>query len=91
MFHGERDQLVPYHQSRLLFDKLASAGKDARFFSFPHARHGTYLEMLSDADTQRGARQETTRDGRTTRPAPAHPTWQTVISFLRSELHTGGR
>ncbi|MCP9210472.1 alpha/beta hydrolase [Streptomyces sp. NEAU-Y11] len=90
MFHGEQDQLVPHHQSRLLFDKLASVGKDARFFSFPDARHGTFLQMLSDDDTRRGARQETTRDGHTTRPAPAHPTWQTVVTFLRSALGTGG-
>ncbi|MFI9258280.1 alpha/beta fold hydrolase [Streptomyces sioyaensis] len=91
MFHGEQDQLVPYHQSRLLFDKLAAAHKDARFFSFPHTGHGTFLEMLSDADTQRGASEETTRNGHTTRPTPAHPSWQTVVSFLKSELHTAGR
>lgn len=88
IFHGKQDQLVPYHQSRLLFDKLAAAHQDARFFSFPKARHGTFLEMLSDPDTQRGASQETTRHGHTTRPAPAHPSWQTVISFLKSALHT---
>ncbi|TXC98819.1 hypothetical protein [Streptomyces sp. ISID311] len=82
---------MPYHQSRRLFDKPAAAHKDARFFSFPHTGHGTFLEMLSDVDTQRGASQETTRNGHTTRPTPAHPSWQTVVSFLKSELHIAGR
>ncbi|MFD3418907.1 alpha/beta fold hydrolase [Streptomyces decoyicus] len=91
MFHGKQDQLVPYDQSRLLFDKLAAAHKDARFFSFPNTGHGTFLEMLSDPDTQRGASQETTRHGHTTRPTHAHPSWQTVVSFLKDRLHTTGR
>ncbi|WP_431999167.1 alpha/beta hydrolase fold domain-containing protein [Streptomyces sioyaensis] len=91
IFHGKQDQLVPYHQSRLLFDKLAATHKDARFYSFPNTGHGTFLEMLSDADTQRGATLETTRHGHLTRPVPAHPSWQTVVAFLKSQLHTAGR
>jgi len=85
-FHGEQDPFVPYHQSRLLFEKLAVAGDYARLVSFPHAGHGPFLDMLSAPDTRRDAYEETARNGRTTPPRPVTPSWQTVVSFLEQRL-----
>jgi acetyl esterase/lipase len=86
IFHGEQDPFVPYHQSRLLYDKLASAGNDARLISFPHAGHGPFLDMLNDPDTRRDAYEETAHNGQTTPARPATPSWQTVVSFLKQHL-----
>jgi hypothetical protein len=82
ILHGERDTIVPYHQSRLLYDKLAAAGDDARLISFPKAGHGTDFAMLTDDATREGAYQESTKKGHSTQPHPVTPTWQTVLSFL---------
>ncbi|MET8981184.1 alpha/beta hydrolase [Streptomyces sp. NPDC004539] len=88
ILHGEQDGIVPYHQSRLLYEKLAAAGDDVRLFSFPEAGHGTSFAMLGDDATRRGAYVETAAGGRTTPPRPATPTWRTVVSFLDRQLHT---
>ncbi|MEU6117288.1 alpha/beta hydrolase [Streptomyces sp. NPDC047117] len=88
ILHGRQDTFVPYHQSRLLYDALAAAGAEARFLTFPHAAHGTYLEMLSAPATRRDAREESTRAGHRTKPRPATPTWGTVVSFLDRHLRS---
>ncbi|MDF3145649.1 MULTISPECIES: alpha/beta hydrolase [unclassified Streptomyces] len=86
IFHGEPDALVPYHQGRLLYDKLAATGHDARMISFPKAAHGTLFDMLTDDATREGAYEEAARDGRSTPSRPVSPTWNTVISFLNQHL-----
>jgi len=86
ILHGQQDYIVPYHQSRLLYDKLAAAGHEARLISFPNAGHGTNFTMLSDDAVRAGAYEETARDGRTTPPRDVTPTWQTVVSFLDRQL-----
>ncbi|WP_051833005.1 alpha/beta hydrolase [Streptomyces sp. NRRL S-646] len=63
ILHGEQDVIVPHHQSRLLHDKLAAAGDDARLMSFPKAGHGTDFAMLSDDATREGAYEETAHAG----------------------------
>ncbi|MCL8017134.1 alpha/beta hydrolase [Streptomyces sp. AS02] len=82
ILNGEQDVIVPHHQSRLLYDKLAAAGDDARLISFPEAGHGTNFQMLTDDATRKGAHEETARHGHTTPARPVTPTWQTVVSFL---------
>ncbi|MEV7890693.1 prolyl oligopeptidase family serine peptidase [Streptomyces sp. NPDC002817] len=82
ILHGKRDSIVPYHQSSILYDKLAASGDDARLLSFPAAGHGTDFAMLSDDATREGAYEQTAKGGRTTPPRPVTPTWQTVITFL---------
>jgi acetyl esterase/lipase len=89
ILHGEQDAIVPYHQSRLLYDKLAIAGDDARLISFPKAGHGTDFEMLSDDATRKGAYEESAHDGHSTPARPVTPTWQTVVSFLEQRLTVG--
>jgi len=86
ILHGEQDSVVPYHQSRILYDKLAAAGHEARLISFPKAGHGTDFAMLSDDATREGAYEETAEGGRTTPPRAVTPTWQTVVSFLDGHL-----
>jgi acetyl esterase/lipase len=86
ILHGEQDTIVPYHQSRILYDKLAASGDDVRLISFPKAGHGTNFAMLSDNATREGAYEETAHGGQTTPPRPVTPTWQTVVSFLEQRL-----
>jgi acetyl esterase/lipase len=91
IFHGEQDPLVPYHQGRLLRDALASANADVRMISLPHAGHGPISSMLGDPDTRRDAYEEYARHGHTTPPLPGTPSWQTIVSFLTSELRPAAR
>jgi acetyl esterase/lipase len=77
IFHGEQDPFVPYHQSRLLYDALASAGEEARLISFPRAGHGPLEDMLTEDETRRGAYEETTRNGHSMPARPVTPTWPT--------------
>lgn len=91
IFHGEQDPLVPYHQGRLLRDALASANADVRMISLPHAGHGPISSMLGDPDTRRDAYEEYARHGHTTPPLPVTPSWQTIVSFLTSELRPAAR
>ncbi|MET9760469.1 alpha/beta hydrolase [Streptomyces sp. NPDC006372] len=86
IFHGEKDALVPYHQGRLLYEKLAATGHEVRMFSFPAAPHGTLFEMLTDDATRAGAYTESTRAGHSTPARPVTPTWNTVITFLNQTL-----
>jgi acetyl esterase/lipase len=86
IFHGKQDPFVPYHQGRLLFEKLAAAGNDARLISFPHAGHGPFLDMLSDPDTRRDAYEEAAHHGQTTPARPVTLSWQTVLAFLEQRL-----
>lgn len=91
IFHGEQDPLVPYHQGRLLRDALASAKANVRMISLPHAGHGPISSMLGDPDTRRDAYEEYARHGHTTPPVPVTPSWQTIVSFLTSELRPAAR
>ncbi|MFJ9565302.1 alpha/beta hydrolase fold domain-containing protein [Streptomyces fuscichromogenes] len=91
IFHGEQDVIVPYHQSRLLYEKLASAGDDTSLVSFPKAGHGTDFAMLGDDTTREGACEETALDGHMTTARPVTPTWQTIVSFLEQHLVRGTR
>lgn len=91
IFHGEQDPFVPYHQSRLLYDALASAGEEARLISFPRAGHGPLEDMLTDDETRQGAYEETTRNGHNMPARPVTPTWPTVVSFLEQRLRTVSR
>ncbi|MEU1191288.1 hypothetical protein [Streptomyces sp. NPDC005859] len=82
----EQDSIVPYHQSRLPYDKWVASGDAARLISFPKAGHGTALAMLSDDAIRAGAHERTTGGGRSTPPSPVTPRWQTVISFLEQSM-----
>ncbi len=84
--HGVADQLVPHHQSELLYAALVVAGTDATFVSIPGNRHEK--PYLTDA------RASTGRTVSSTRPTGADldlllsegPTWTAVEAFLRHAL-----
>lgn len=40
IFHGTNDELVPFGQSCMLYDKLKECGKPARFYAVEGAHHG---------------------------------------------------
>ena len=40
IFHGSRDELVPFNQSCRLYDKLKACGKDVEFYKLEGAYHG---------------------------------------------------
>lgn len=40
ILHGGKDQLVPFHQSVLLFEALKAAGKEVEFYQLQGAQHG---------------------------------------------------
>ncbi len=84
--HGGADQLVPHHQSELLYGALAAAGTDATFVSIPGNRHEK--PYLADSRASVG------RVVTSTRAAGADlsllhdegPTWAAVAAFLRHAL-----
>jgi acetyl esterase/lipase len=41
IMHGDRDPLVPFNQSVILYEALRDAGKDVQFFKIKDAGHGT--------------------------------------------------
>lgn len=51
ILHGEADTLIPYNQSRYLFDALIAAGNDATLVLFQNLKHGFFNNPnLDEAD-----------------------------------------
>lgn len=82
IFHGQRDALVPYHQSQLLYAALAAVSTDVRFVSYPEAGHGLWREMLEDPIAQRGVFDQSPGNP----PRPATISWATVTDFFQQRL-----
>ena len=40
IFHGTNDELVPFGQSCMLYDRLVQCGKAATFYAIDNAHHG---------------------------------------------------
>ena len=40
IFHGTNDELVPFGQSCMLYDRLVQCGKTATFYAIDNAHHG---------------------------------------------------
>lgn len=40
MMHGSKDELVPFHQSVLIYEALRAAGKEVEFYKLKEAQHG---------------------------------------------------
>lgn len=85
--HGQADQLVPHHQSEVLYDALVAAAADVTFVSIPGNRHEhPYLVDASRAD---GRIVHTTRaadDVDIVALRDVGPTWAVVEAFLRRAL-----
>ena len=85
--HGQADQLVPHHQSELLYEALAAAGADVTFVSIPGNRHEH--PYLADASHSYGRTVHTTRaadDPDIVALRDTGPTWVVVEGFLRRAL-----
>ena len=41
--HGDQDEIVPFHQSVLLYDKLVECKKIVDFYKVRSADHGVFL------------------------------------------------
>lgn len=50
--HGDRDPLVPHHQSVLLFEALRSAGASVEFYTVKGAGHGGFTDPRVDELTR---------------------------------------
>ncbi|MFD0525488.1 alpha/beta hydrolase [Paractinoplanes durhamensis] len=77
--HGERDGLVPTHQSDLLFAALAAAGVPATYYLVPGAGHDK--RIVSPANEQAIVRRTAG-----TSPPGTRPTLATIEAFLHSSL-----
>ncbi|WP_406690979.1 alpha/beta hydrolase [Saccharopolyspora sp. ID03-671] len=83
ILHGTDDPLVPFHQSRLLFDALSEAGVPATLYEMRGRVHEhDYLDETRDFTPRRVHH---TGGGGTTGQAPA--TWTLVADFLDTALH----
>jgi acetyl esterase/lipase len=76
---GERDGLVPVHQSDLLFSALRKAGVPATYYLVPTAGHDK--RIVSPANAPAIVRRTPTAG-----PAGARPTLTTIEAFLRRSL-----
>lgn len=45
MFHGEKDEVVPYHHGKNLYEKVLEKSK-YKFISLEHANHHDIIEQL---------------------------------------------
>ena len=90
ILHGEADTLIPWQQSRLLFDALDSVGEDATLVLFEKLSHGFFNNpQLAEEDygsvtvhrtlTRRSSRARWTSNQQEGIPAM-------VESFLRAHL-----
>jgi dipeptidyl aminopeptidase/acylaminoacyl peptidase len=49
LIHGDQDDVVPYEQSQLMYDKLVQAGVPAQLVIVKNAGH-SFLEANADAE-----------------------------------------
>ncbi|WP_330301865.1 alpha/beta hydrolase [Streptomyces sp. NBC_00589] len=100
ILHGEQHAIVPYHQSRLLYDKLAAAGDDVRLISFPKAEHGHAHGTSGRCTVGRGDQEvvmvRTSVGGtqwlsrRAADPSPTTSHWQSVLASGRDSRRPMG-
>lgn len=86
LLHGQRDPLVPYHQSELLYEALSAAGADVTLVLLPAAEHGPVDDFLSNPAVKQGAFMVASRDGQRSAAQPYDPTWDTLIAFFEQHL-----
>lgn len=50
VFHGERDNIVPFHHSQQMVDALRAAGGNVRFTAYPQAGHDSWTETYNNPE-----------------------------------------
>lgn len=84
ILHGQRDAIVPHHQSELLYEALRAHGNEATFYSIPDTGHER--PYVSDPARAAGYVAVSTRS-----PEVEHrpPTWETIEAFISGAMdHT---
>ena len=83
LLHGLSDQMVPYNQSQLVYEKTRAAGNAARFTLVPGAGHS--VEDVIDAEV--ATTRITNRRGQETVSEGTGPTWDDIDQFFRQNLN----
>ena len=78
LLHGLADFVVPFNQSRLVYDATAAAGNEARFTLVPSAGHA--VEDIIEA--QEATTWATNGDGRETETVGTGPSWDEIEDFI---------
>jgi acetyl esterase/lipase len=89
ILHGQKDVVVPYNQSELLYHALSAVGTDVTLVTLPRGGHGHWNEFLIDPTVNEGAFAFASQDGRRNPAQPMNLSWETVIRFF--EQHLCGR
>jgi acetyl esterase/lipase len=84
--HGERDLLVPAHQSELLYAALEAAGAEATLILAPQGEHGVWPAHLNDPAVNAGAVARSSRPGSGAAARPVELNWDTIIDFFVQHL-----
>jgi len=84
--HGQRDQLVPWQQSVLLYRAVQRACGDARLILIPQGEHGQWNEFFTDPAVNAASQLSRTRDCRSTQARPVRLSWTDVIDFFDRRL-----
>jgi acetyl esterase/lipase len=82
VLHGLADPLVPYNQSRLVYDATTGEGNEARFTLVPGAGHNMFQIVDADAATT----WSTNRGGHERVVSGAGPSWDDIDRFLHTNL-----
>ncbi|MGK5683454.1 alpha/beta hydrolase fold domain-containing protein [Actinoplanes sp. URMC 104] len=84
--HGQRDILVPWQQSTLLYEAVRAACGRATLVLLPRGEHGQWNEFFTDPAVSAGARGRSTRDCRERPARPVELSWAYVVRFFEKSL-----
>jgi dipeptidyl aminopeptidase/acylaminoacyl peptidase len=80
LLHGEKDTVVPWQQSLLLFDAVRRASGRADLVVLPNGEHGQAAEFLTEPTVNAGARVQSTTEGEQPRGVTLTPDY--FIAFF---------
>jgi acetyl esterase/lipase len=86
LLHGQRDVVVPWQQSLLLFEAVHRAAGRATLVLLPRGQHGQALDLLTDPDVTSGATVQQTAGGRQRPPTALRLGPDVLLRFLDENL-----
>jgi acetyl esterase/lipase len=87
LLHGQRDPLVPWQQSALLYQALRAVCGDVALALLPHGGHGQWQQFLTDRAVNADATVESSTRCRDTEARPVTLGWAYLIRFFDRTLH----
>jgi acetyl esterase/lipase len=87
LLHGRQDVLVPWQQSALLYQALATACHDVTMILLPRPGHGVWHRFFTDPALNSGATVETAQRCRRRPTHPVRVDWTYLVEFLDRALH----